>query len=182
MTGMLRSGRSRIDARVCVWIGLVALGCSPWLGSANPDMLPASFYPGSLAAQVVGCWEMVWEMSADVPAAIEISFPDSVSLDDSPLRGARGRLVRPATDLSGRGFNDERPPSKDVPWEQRYRVNRWWVDGSSVEIIFSDEGFGFWSLRLGLQDGVLSGPASYDTRTGPTRMRLEAYVEATRSR
>ncbi len=175
-----RSARGRLDARVSLCISLVVLGCAPLNpGAGSGTTEPLNLQPGSLGDQVVGCWEMAWKNVAQEPWGADTALPDSVSLDAPPLFGTRGRRVLPATHPDGRGFDRPDPLPEEMTWEQRYRVNRWWVDGDVVEVVFSEEESVYWSLRLRLDDGVLSGPASYHESTGAERTRL-ASVEARR--
>jgi len=142
-------------------------------------MSPASSMPGSLDAQVVGCWALTWEATVDAAQEKLMAVPDSISLDDGPLFGTRGRLVSPATHPNGRGFGDEQSSPGPQTWEQRYRVNHWWVDGDMVEIEFSEDETAFWALRLDLQGGALKGSASYYERRGGEG-ELGASVDARR--
>jgi hypothetical protein len=170
----------RADARWGLCISLTLLACAPLNpGAGSGAFEPVNLEPGSLGARVVGCWELTWGNVAQPSGSGRMAMPDSVSLDAPPLFGARGRRVSPATRPDGRGFDRPLPPPEAMTWEQRYRVNRWWVDEEVVEVVFSEEERTFWSLRLRLNDGVLSGPASYYERTGPERTLL-ASVDARR--
>ena len=150
------------------WLGGAA--CAPLGGGSDPDtLLPASMNPGSLDARALGCWALSWALPEDPGPMAGVELPDSVSLEDPPLFGDRGRLVSPATQPGGRGFDRPRGSTDPLTWEMRYRTNRWWVDGDLVEVVFGEEGSAYWSLRLRLDDGLLRGAAGYYRRAGGTR-------------
>lgn len=149
---------------------LGAVGCAATAGGGGPDtMLPASMNPGSLDARALGCWALAWALPVNVGPVAGVELPDSISLEDPPLFGDRGRLVSPATQPSGRGFDRPQSSTEPTTWEVRYRVNRWWVDGDIVEVVFGEEGSAFWSLRLRLDEGLLRGAAGYYERAGSER-------------
>ena len=126
-------------------------------------MTPAGSDPTSVAAQAAGCWELSWRVregdsTASPRPASYGELPDSVSLEGSVLFGSDRRLVSPATDPMGRSFT-EGDTATGQSWEQRYRVNRWWVDDGRIAVLFSEGEGASWSLRLERVRGGLEGSA-----------------------
>ncbi|HUF76649.1 MAG TPA: hypothetical protein VMM35_10240, partial [Longimicrobiales bacterium] len=98
------------------------------------------------------------------------ALPDSVSLRDGIVFGTGERLVSPATHPAGREASG---PVGGASWEARYRINRWWVEGDSLRLRFSDGARDEWLLWLGEEGEGLVGRGSRGRRAGP-----EARVRA----
>ncbi len=140
-------------------IVLIATGaCAPPAGPRSADDLqPAGLGTPALAGLFVGCWALTWELEGGVSAAPLALVPDSVLLRDAVVFGTRERQVSPATHPSGRERveGSTGPP----PWETLYRVNRWWVEGESLQLRFSDGSREEWEVELGLEGDRLAGRA-----------------------
>ena len=145
-------------------------------------MTPAGSDPTSLAAEAAGCWELSWRVheaasTASTGVAPHEELPDSVSLAGSVLFGSDRRLVSPATDPMGRGFT-EGDTATGQSWEQRYRVNRWWVDDGQVAVLFSEGDGASWSLTVEPVAGGLEGSAVSEASDGGDASSSTAEVEA----
>ena len=117
---------------------------------------------------MVGCWQLDWDVPPHLESLVGGELPDSVGLADAPLFDGRGWVLAPETQPEGRGFG-EGPPPGGVPWEQRFRANRWTVNGQMVEVVFSEEPSSYWSLMLRLEEGTLGGVADYFEASGPAQ-------------
>jgi hypothetical protein len=158
---------ARLFAASVIVIGGASVGCAPlYAPTSSAPLGPASLDPGSVQAAAVGCWQLDWDVPPDLESLVGGELPDSVGFGDAPLFDGRGWVLSPETQPEGRGFGAGPPPG-GVPWEQRFRANRWTVNGQLVEIIFSEEPSSYWSLMLRLEEGILGGVADYFEASGP---------------
>jgi hypothetical protein len=152
-------------SRTC-WAGAVALTVAACGPPPRPqtveDLQPASLGAPAVSALVVGCWAMSWDLESGVGVTGPELTPDSVLLRGGAVFGSRERILSPATHPEGR---TPRAGSR-LPWEVRFRVNRWWTDGDTVVMSFSDGEKQEWRVSLDYSEGGLAGRAEYSDMAG----------------
>lgn len=102
--------------------------------------------------------------------------PDSIRLREGAVFGSGERLVTPATHPSGR---EPAPGASELPWESRYRLNRWWVEDGRLAIRFAEGDREVWIVRLQLEGNGLEGEAAHEQAPSGERER-QAEVRASR--
>ena len=138
--------------------------------------------PAGAASEVgrthAGCWVLHWSPNEGVPTHGILVFPDSVYLS-ATIDEEGWRRVEPATSAEGRAFDAAGDDWSQIPWEAHFRSNRWSLEGDSAVLQFSDGGYEYWRLRLGLSEGELRGGAEYGSDAGPGDPPLTAEVIGT---
>lgn len=150
---------------------LVGLGVAACGGSAG-GVAPRGASGATLVPILSGCWALTWQAEGDRLAA----EPDSIRLREGAVFGSGERLVTPATHPSGR---EPAPGTSEIPWESRYRLNRWWVEDGRLAIRFAEGERDVWILRLRLEGDGLQGDASHERTPSGERGR-QAEVRASR--
>jgi len=120
-----------------------------------------------MAPLVVGCWALTWRTDGAVSGA----EPDSIRLREGAVFGTGERLVSPATHPSGRELVSGSAGAR--PWESRFRVNRWWIEGDELSLRFSDGAEDEWRVRLEVEGDGLRGAASREGSSNGTPRRAE---------
>jgi hypothetical protein len=158
----------------------VLLACGPRPGSERPsDLQLASLGEPATAALVVGCWELTWRVERASTTAVDRpmpAMPDSIRLREEVVFGSPERLVAPATHPLGRRSDG----SGEVPWEARLVVNRWWMEGDSLRIRFSDGGDEEWSAALGTSRAGITGTGHHASDPTPAGGATRADVTGRR--